>query len=139
MAKRTNAAGFFVIGSPAVAGSDLQISPGSSGWFQNGADGVGLYKNPTTEFTTSTGATATELVDAIVYGTDDSDDLDLLETLTPGASQINEAPNSVNALARLPDGGASFASSAFAATSAHPRLPKSTGGRADDHVDAVDD
>jgi hypothetical protein len=110
----TNHAGFFLIGSPAVAGADLELTTGSSGWFQNGADGVGVYRNPTVDFTTGTGATAAELVDAIVYGTEDPDDFDLLETLTPGGIQINEPPNSVNALARIPDGGPPFASALFA-------------------------
>lgn len=109
----TTAAGFFVIGSPGVPRADIRLSMGSAGWFQNGADGVGLYQHPTTEFTTTTSATSTDLVDAIVYGTDDAEDTDLLEILTPGASQINETPNSVNSLSRLPDGGAPFARGGF--------------------------
>lgn len=111
--RSTNASGFFVIGSPGVPGAELPLAPGANGWFQNGADGVGLYKDPTTVFTASTGATAAELVDAIVYGTDDPGDPDLLEILTPGAGQLNEAPNSVHALARIPDGGGPFASEVF--------------------------
>ncbi len=112
--RTTNAAGFFVIGSPAVAGSDIVLSPGGSGWLQNGPDGVGLYRHPATDFTTGTGATGADLVDAIVYGTDDPDDPDLLEVLTPGGLQIHEAPNSGLAGARLPDGGPAFMPGSFA-------------------------
>jgi len=118
--RTTNAAGFFVIGSPAVAASDIVLSPGASGWFQNGPDGVGLYRYPTTEFTTRTGATGTDLVDAVVYGTDDPEDIDLLDALNPGGRQINEAPNSSPALARLPDGGPPFAPGSFAPQAATP-------------------
>jgi hypothetical protein len=109
----TNAFGFFVIGSPGVPGAGLELAPGASGWFQNGADGVGLYKHPATVFTAGTAATAADLVDAIVYGTEDPEDADLLAVLTPGGFQINETPNSGPALARVPDGGAPFASAAF--------------------------
>ena len=76
--KTTNAGGFFVIGSAAVTGSDVVLQSGSTGWLQNGADAIGLYKSPEIVFTTATGATATGLVDAVVYGTDDADDLELL-------------------------------------------------------------
>ena len=118
--RTTNAAGFFVIGSPAVAESDIVLSPGSAGWFQNGPDGVGLYRRPDIEFTTRTGATSAGLVDAIVYGTDVPDDVDLLESLTSGGLQINETPNSAHALARLPDGGPVFAPGSFAPQAATP-------------------
>jgi len=112
--RATNSAGFFVIGSPGVEGAVVQISPGATGWFQNGADGVGLYRNPATPFVTGTGATSDDLVDAVVYGTDDPEDVDLLEILTPGSMQVNEPTNGAEALARIPDGGAPFVSSAFA-------------------------
>ena len=118
--KTTNAGGFFVIGSAAVTGSDLVLQSGSTGWLQNGADAIGLYKSPEIVFTTATGATATGLVDAVVYGTDDADDLELLATLTPGGLQLNESPNSVHALARQPDGGPPFTSGVFAAVPATP-------------------
>jgi hypothetical protein len=118
--KTTNAGGFFVIGSAAVPGSDLVLQSGSTGWLQNGADAIGLYNAPEIVFTTATGATATGLVDAVVYGTDDADDLELLATLTPGGLQLNESPNSVHALARQPDGGPPFTSGVFAAVPATP-------------------
>lgn len=114
----TNSAGFFVIGSPGVEGAALQLSPGAAGWMQNGADGIGLYRNPTTSFIVGTPATPDALVDAVVYGTEDLDDLDLLEILTPGGTQINEPANGTEAVARVPDGGTPFDSSVFA-----PRAP----------------
>lgn len=106
---RTNAAGFFVLGSPDVAGVDLVLLPGSTGWLQNGPDGIGLYKNPPIDFSVGAEAVADGLVDALVYGTDDPEDVDLVAILNPGAGQINELPNSVSSLARMPDGGAPFA------------------------------
>ncbi|MFN0126171.1 MAG: lamin tail domain-containing protein [Verrucomicrobiales bacterium] len=117
---RTNAAGFFALGSPDVAGVDLVLLPGSTGWLQNGPDGIGLYKNLPIDFAVGSEALADGLVDALVYGTDDPEDVDLLAILSPGVGQINELPNSVFSLARVPDGGAPFAAELFTPQSPTP-------------------
>ena len=79
--------GYFVLGNTAVANVDLTI-PNSS--LQNGADAVALYVGDAEDFPTGTPITTTLLLDALVYDTDDDDDLELLTLLNPGQPQINE-------------------------------------------------
>ncbi|MFA8434554.1 MAG: endonuclease [Marinifilaceae bacterium] len=83
----TNAQGFFVIGSSVVA--NVNLSP--SGFnLQNGPDAVALYQ--TDNFPNGTTITTNNLVDIVVYDTDDSDDQELLAALLNGG-QINENAN----------------------------------------------
>ena len=83
----TNADGFFVIGNAAVP--NVSVVFGSNG-LQNGADAVGLYMDDATNFPNGTAVTTTNLVDALVYDTNDGDDAELLPLLNPGEPQINE-------------------------------------------------
>jgi len=104
-----NADGFFVLCGDAanVANCDLDVSP-ETNLIQNGADAVALYTGNDTDFPNDTPVTATNLLDAIVYDTNDGDDLDLLDVLTPGQPQINEGENGNNTTEsnqRIPDGG----------------------------------
>jgi uncharacterized repeat protein (TIGR01451 family) len=84
----TDGEGYFVIGS--VAGADLYVDPGSQGWLQNGADAVALYLGDAADFPNDTPLTTDNLVDAIVYDTDDGDDAGLLVLLNAGQPQVNE-------------------------------------------------
>jgi len=84
----TDLNGYFVIGS--VPGSDIIVEPGSSGWLQNGADAVALYLGDAADFQTGTAVTTNNLVDALVYDTDDADDPGLLILLKDGQPQVNE-------------------------------------------------
>ncbi len=84
----TDVDGYFVIGS--VAGADIYVASGGSGWLQNGADGVALYLGDETDFPNDTPVTTTDLIDAIVYDTNDGDDSGLLPLLNAGQPQINE-------------------------------------------------
>jgi predicted extracellular nuclease len=84
----TDADGYFVIGS--VAGADLYVDPGSSGWLQNGADAVTVYAGDGADFPDGAAVTTDGLVDAIVYDTDDADDAGLLVLLNAGQPQVNE-------------------------------------------------
>jgi DNA/RNA endonuclease G (NUC1) len=86
----TNANGYFTLGNPGVAGVDLVFSPGASGLLQNGADAVALFAGNATDFPNGTAVTTTNLVDAVVYDTDDADDPGLLALLNPGQPQVNE-------------------------------------------------
>ena len=74
----TDANGFFVVGNTAVNGVDL-VQP--SNFLQNGADAVALYTGSDTDFPNGTAATTSNLLSALVYGTNDSDDTDLLSAL----------------------------------------------------------
>jgi len=83
----TNAEGYFVIGNTAVPNVSLVVSSNS---FQNGADAVALYTGDATDFPSGTPVTTTNLVDALVYDTNDADDAELLILLNAGQAQINE-------------------------------------------------
>jgi len=83
----TNAQGYFVIGNAAVPNVSVIFS---SNGLQNGADAVGLYTGDSTDFPSGTAVTTSNLLDAIVYDTNDSDDPDLLPLLNAGEPQVNE-------------------------------------------------
>ncbi|WP_299211363.1 DUF5689 domain-containing protein [uncultured Dokdonia sp.] len=75
----TDGNGFFIVGGDEVAGADIMI--GANNTIQNGADGIGIYTGNIADFPNDTPATTTNLIDAIVYGTNDADDVDLLAAL----------------------------------------------------------
>lgn len=87
----TDANGYFVLGNPSVPGVDLVFEPGSSGALQNGADAVALYVGDAADFPEDTPVTAAKLIDALVYDTNDDDVNGLINVLTPGQPQVNEA------------------------------------------------
>ncbi len=100
----TNAEGYFVIGNAAVANVDLVV-PGNS--FQNGADAVVLYFGDATSFPNGTAVTTENIIDAVVYDTNDADDAGLLVLLNAGEPQLNEAVNGNKdgeSLQRVPNG-----------------------------------
>lgn len=100
-----DADGFFVLGNAGVTNVDSVIPDNS---MQNGADAVALYLADATDFPDGTAVTAVNLIDALVYDTDDSDDSGLLSVLTPGQAQINErdgGDGEAHSNARTPDGG----------------------------------
>ena len=84
----TDANGTFVLGNAGVTGVDL-VFAGSL--LQNGADAVALYAGDGTDFPGGSAITATGLLDALVYDTDDDEDAGLLALLNPGQPQVNEA------------------------------------------------
>ena len=108
-----NSTGFFVIGNELVPNVNL-IVPNNS--IQNGADGIGIYEANAADWPNGTPASNVNLIDALVYGTDDPADQDLIDVITPGQVQADEIPATINplsSLSRVPDGGAPFNSSAF--------------------------
>lgn len=86
----TDANGFFIIGSDATTGVDIAI--GASNTIQNGPDAVAIYQDDVANFPNDTPVTNANLVDAIVYGTNDDDDLELLTGLNQ-TTQYNEDLN----------------------------------------------
>ncbi|WP_024768577.1 T9SS type A sorting domain-containing protein [Aquimarina macrocephali] len=86
----TNAEGYFVIGNADVANVGLVV-PGNT--FQNGADAVVLYFGDATSFPNGTAVTTENIIDAIVYDTDDADDVELLVLLNTDQPQVNENTN----------------------------------------------
>ena len=79
----TDVNGFFVICGDAamVANCDLEVGMGSTNQIQNGADAVAVYMADGTDFPNDTAPTTTDLIDAVAYDTDDSDDAALLAAL----------------------------------------------------------
>ena len=83
----TNGGGYFTLGNAGVPGVDLVFNPGT---MQNGADAVAIYVGNASAFPNGTHVTTTNLIDALVYDTNDADDTGLLTLLNPGQPQINE-------------------------------------------------
>lgn len=106
----TNAEGFFVIGNPGVPNVDLTVDPGD---IQNGPDAVVLYRGEATAFPDDTSVAdivADNIMDAIVYDTNDPDDSDLLTPLGQ-TTQFDEDENGASdsqSLSRVPDGTGTF-------------------------------
>ena len=85
----TDANGYFLLGN-----ADVVPTPGiifASNGLQNGADAVAVYAGDATDFPSGTAVTTENLVDAVVYDTDDADDAGLLVLLNAGQPQVNEA------------------------------------------------
>lgn len=80
--------GYFIFGNMDVANVDI-IVPDNT--IQNGADAVALYRGDAADFPSSTPVTTSNLIDAIVYDTNDNDDVGLLGLLNSDEPQVNEA------------------------------------------------
>lgn len=103
----TNADGYFVAGSADVPNVDM-IAFTVNG-LQNGPDAVALYSG-----TPPTMPTTENLIDAVVYGTNELDDTSLLTALGLD-TQYNEAENgdaTADALARVQNGSGAFVAQA---------------------------
>ncbi len=113
----TNAQGFFVLGSPTVTNVDMLLLNATNN-IQNGGDAIALYFGDATEFPNGTPATASNLVDAVVYGTADPTATSLILALdlnlnVPGYAQQDETAQQAGTgadltLSRIPDGGDPF-------------------------------
>jgi len=84
----TNAEGYFLLGNSGVIPTPSIIFGNSS--LQNGADAVAIYIGDATDFPSGTSVTTANLLDAIVYDTNDADDAGLLILLNAGQPQVNE-------------------------------------------------
>jgi predicted extracellular nuclease len=84
----TDADGYFVLGNVGVIPAPSIVF--SNNGLQNGADAVALYSGDATSFPNGTAVTTSNLIDALVYDTNDSDDAGLLILLNAGQAQINE-------------------------------------------------
>ena len=84
----TNASGYFVAGNNGV---NLASATFPTDTLQQGADAVALYQGDATAFPNGAIVTTANLRDALVYDTNDVDDIGLLSLLNGGQPQINEA------------------------------------------------
>lgn len=87
----TGSDGYFVLCGDAtnVANCNLEVSPNTN-LIQNGADAVALVLGDASSFPNDTPVSTVGLIDAIVYDTNDSDDVGLLVLLNAGQPQVNE-------------------------------------------------
>ncbi len=90
--RSTDANGYFVVcgNAATVPNCDLDVSPNTD-MLQNGQDAVALYTGDATSFPNGTSVSFINLLDALVYDTDDADDPVLLMLLNAGQPQVNEA------------------------------------------------
>ena len=86
----TDINGLLLIGSTTVSPFPQLIIPANL--IQNGADAVAIYQANDSDFPDGTLATQTNLIDALMYDTNDSDDTDLMALLGE-TIQINEDEN----------------------------------------------
>ncbi len=75
----TDANGFLLLANDGFPGMDISL--GADNGLQNGADAVAIYQANGADFPSGTPATSANLIDALVYGTSDDDDVDLLAAL----------------------------------------------------------
>ena len=104
----TDANGYFVLCGDAsnVANCDMDVSPNTN-LVQNGADAIALYTGDATDFPNDTPVTTTDLLDAIVYDTNESDDAGLLVLLNASEPQVNEdggSDSTIDSNQRCPNG-----------------------------------
>lgn len=88
----TDANGIILIGNSLISPAPDKIFPDNI--IQNGADGVGLYLGNASDFPDDTLATTTNLVNALMYDTNDADATALMNLLGVTA-QYNEGQNSL--------------------------------------------
>ena len=124
----TNAEGYFVLGNEDVPNVSV-VFPGNT--LQNGADAVALYSGTAADFPGGTALTTTDLIDAVVYDTDDADDAQLLTLLNSGQPQLNEAgagDKDNHSLQRMPDGaGGARNTSSYSTASPTPGAANGNG------------
>ncbi len=114
----TPADGLLLLGT-----TNLSVTPDiifSRNTLENGADAVAIYQRasaPASGTSISTSSLPENIIDAVVYDTDDNDDTGLLDRLfgpsgTPGRSQVDEGPtnntNSIRRCASTRRNGSSF-------------------------------
>jgi PKD repeat protein len=116
----TDEDGYFLAGNAAID-PDLAWADGA---LQNGPDAVALYAG---NINTGYPVTTVNLLDAVVYGTNDDDDTGLLALLSPGESMADEGDASTApfvSLQRCPNGeGVPFTLMPFRRSAPTPRAP----------------
>lgn len=100
-----DANGFFVIGNAAVPNVGITFA---NNLMQNGPEAIVLYYGNAADWPSGTAISAGNIVDAVVYDTNDVDDPDLLIVLNPGQLTVDESGGgdvTNHSNSRVPDGG----------------------------------
>ena len=104
----TDADGYFVLCGDATMVENCDLDVGiATNLLQNGADAIALFQGNAEDFPEDTPVTTDNLVDAVVYGTSDGDDTELLVLLNEGQPQIDENVNTASFIEsnqRIPNG-----------------------------------
>ncbi len=101
---RTDANGYFVVGNSLVASVALTFT---NSRMQNGTDAVALYAGDPASYTNDLTVTAQDLVDAVVYNTNDEPDPELQALLNSGQTYVNEGggeDEEMESIQRCPEG-----------------------------------
>ena len=86
----TSSDGYYLLGNSGLPGVGTVFAGNG---LQNGQDAVALYAGEAADFPNGTPVTTDNLIDAVVYGTGDSDDPELAVLLADGAPQLDEDVN----------------------------------------------
>ena len=104
----TDADGYFVLCGDATMVENCDLDVGvPSNLIQNGADAIAVFVGNASDFPEDTPVTTENLIDAVVYGTSDGDDTELLVLLNEGQPQIDENVNTASfteSNQRIPNG-----------------------------------
>jgi hypothetical protein len=101
----TDELGFFVLGSAQVPNVDAILNPNAQGSIQNGQDAIALYEGVIADWPVGAPVSSSNIVDAMVYTSEDGPDDVLTSALTPGQTILNIPGNSPYSFSRVPDGG----------------------------------
>jgi hypothetical protein len=104
LGSKTDRNGYYVIGNSKITNRQQQLPDGI---LQNGADAIALYESDTTAFRIGASLSVRGLIDAVVYGTADPPDPELMVLLNPGQQQADEngrGSAATHSLQRCPDG-----------------------------------
>lgn len=109
-----DANGFFVAGNAGVPEATLILA---DNLIRNGADAIALYTGALADFPVGADVTTDNLIDALVYATNDPPAPGLMPLLLDGEPMVNESANgnpSNESMSRVPDGGAQRVTSTYA-------------------------
>jgi len=84
--------GFFVLGSAAVPNVGLVFD---NNLLQNGPEAIAVYLGDATDFPNGTDLTTVNLIDAMIYETNDNEDLGLLILLEAGKLRLMKRPTAI--------------------------------------------
>jgi len=108
----------------------------------DGVDAVALYAADSMNFLVGDAITSTDIMDAVVYGTGQADDVELLALLNPGQAQLNEDENGAamtESLIRCTNGsGGQLNSHSFKAFSPSPGTENASCVTFDDYYATAD-
>jgi hypothetical protein len=101
----TDELGFFLLGSPQLPNIDATLNPNAQGSIQNGQDAIALYEGNGADWPSGSPLSSSNIVDAMVYTSQDGPDDVLTAALTPGQTILDIPGNSPLSFSRVPDGG----------------------------------